>query len=94
MTLRTTTTVGDEKFKMEYFQAQDGKRYRYRKFTGFDANLETLKLVGKMRGGNEAVLGEYESKEELLDVVAAQGEAEEQGKSVFIFPPKGFSKSR
>ena len=79
---------------MEYFQAQDGKRYRYRKFTGFDANFETLKLVGKMRGGNEAVLGEYESKEELLDVVAAQGEAEETGKLVFIFPPKGFSKSR
>lgn len=94
MTLRTTTTVGDEEFKMEYFQAQDGKRYRYRKFTGFDADFETLKLVGKMRGGNEALLGEYESEKELLDVVAAKGEAEEKGKLVFIFPPKGFSKSR
>ena len=76
---------------MEYFQAQDGKRYRYRKFTGFEANMETLKLTGHLSGGKKVLLGEYESEEELFAVMEMQGGAEESGKLVFIFPPKGYS---
>lgn len=79
---------------MEYVQAQDGKRYRYRKFKGFDADLEALKLFGHLRGGDKVTLGEYESKDELLTVVEMQWQAEESGKLVFIYPLKGFLKNR
>jgi len=79
---------------MEYFQAQDGKKYCFKKFYGFGMNFETLAVFGCVYEDDEILLGEYESETELLSVGEAQREAEEQGKSVFIFPPKGFSKSR